>query len=163
MSITSNHQYLLNMCIKPLYPSLVLKVIIQVCNTSLGKVTGRPIGLVFTGRRMFLEKIKSKSCRWVRWMGMPGQKGVVIAEMAYQWVPLWRVSCTCHGCKYFQAHSCLLIFIFSKMLIKGNFHGLVTSDGNVSHKHFTEMRRLARDETPFILAMPPRATTTLAW
>jgi hypothetical protein len=27
---------------------------------------------------------------------------------------------------------------------------------------FTEMRRLARDETPFLLAMPPRATT-LAW
>jgi hypothetical protein len=39
-------------------------------------------------------------------------KGAVIAGMAYQWVPLWRVSCTCHGCKYFQAHSCLLIFIF---------------------------------------------------
>jgi hypothetical protein len=83
MSITSNHQYLLNMCIKPFYPGLVLKEIIQVCNTSLGKVTGHPIGLVSTGRRMFLEKIKSKSCRWVRWMGMPGQKGVVIAEMAY--------------------------------------------------------------------------------
>jgi hypothetical protein len=150
------------MCIKPLYPSLVLKEIIQVCNTSLGKVTGRPIGLVSTGRRMFLEKIKSKSCRWVRWMGMPGKKGAVIAGMAYQWVPLRRVSCTCHGCKYFQAHSCLLIFIFSKMLIKGHCPGLVTSGGNVSHKHFTEMRRLARDETPFLLAMPPRATT-LAW
>ena len=27
---------------------------------------------------------------------------------------------------------------------------------------FTEMRRLARDETPFLLAMQPRATT-LAW
>jgi hypothetical protein len=89
-------------------------------------------------------------------------KGAVIARMAYQWVPLWRVSCTCHGCKYFQAHSCLLIFIFSKMLIKGHCPGLVTSGGNVSHKHFTEMRRLARDETPFLLAMPPRATT-LAW
>jgi hypothetical protein len=30
----------------------------------------------------------------------------------------------------------------------------VTSGGNVTHKHFTEMRRLARDETPFLLAMP---------
>jgi hypothetical protein len=89
-------------------------------------------------------------------------KGAVIARMAYRWVPLWRVSCTCHGCKYFQAHSCLLIFIFSKMLIKGHCLGLVTNGGNVSHKHFTEMRRLARDETPFLLAMPPRATT-LAW
>ena len=39
---------------------------------------------------------------------------------------------------------------------------MVTSGGNVTHKHFTEMRRLGRDETPFLLAMPPRATT-LAW
>jgi hypothetical protein len=30
----------------------------------------------------------------------------------------------------------------------------VTSGGNVTHKHFTEMRRLAHDETPFLLAMP---------
>jgi hypothetical protein len=89
-------------------------------------------------------------------------KGAMIAGMAYQWVPLWRVSGTCHGCKYFQAHSCLLIFIFSKILIKGHCPDLVTSSGNVSHKHFTEMRRLARDETPFLLAMSPRATT-LAW
>jgi hypothetical protein len=74
MPITYNHQYLLNMCIKPLYPSLVLKDIIQVCNTSLGKVTGCPIRLVSTGRGMFLERIKYKSCRWVRWIGMPGQK-----------------------------------------------------------------------------------------
>jgi hypothetical protein len=65
---------LLNMCIKPLYPSLVLKDIIQVCNASLEEVTGHPIGLVSTGRGMFLERIKSKSCKWVRWMGMPGQK-----------------------------------------------------------------------------------------
>jgi hypothetical protein len=74
------------------------------------------------------------------------EKGAVIAGMAYRWVHLWRVSCACHGCKYFQAHSCLLIFIiFSKMLIKGHFPSLLTSGGNVSHKHFTEMRRLARD------------------
>jgi hypothetical protein len=30
---------------------------------------------------------------------------------------------------------------------------------NVTHKHFTEMRRLACDEGPFLLAMSPRATT----
>jgi hypothetical protein len=63
MSITSNHQYLLNMCIKPLYPGLVLKDIIKVYNTSLGKVTRRPIGLEYTGKGLFLERIKSKSCR----------------------------------------------------------------------------------------------------
>jgi hypothetical protein len=70
----SSSSILLNMCIKPLYPSLVLKDIIQVCNASLGAVTGRPVMLVSTGRGMFLERIKSKSCKWVRWMGMPGQK-----------------------------------------------------------------------------------------
>jgi hypothetical protein len=54
-------------------------------------------------------------------------------------------------------------FFFSfKKLVRGHCPGVVTSGGNVTHKHFTEMRRLARDETSFLLAMPPRATT-LAW
>jgi hypothetical protein len=88
-------------------------------------------------------------------------KGAVIAGMAYRWLPLWRVNCTCHGCNISKLiHASYLHF--SKMLVKGHCPGLVTSDGNVSHKHFTEMRRLACDETPFLLAMPPRATT-LAW
>ena len=51
---------------------------------------------------------------------------------------------------------------FSKMLIKGHFPSLVTSSGNVSHKHFTRMRRLAHDETPFPFSMPLR-DTTLVW
>jgi hypothetical protein len=38
----------------------------------------------------------------------------------------------------------------------------MTRGDNVIDKHFTEMRRLARDETPFLLAMPPRVTT-LVW
>jgi hypothetical protein len=59
-------------------------------------------------------------------------------------------------------HAFYLHSFSSKMLVKGHCPGLVTSGGNVSHKHFTEMRRLARDETPFLLAMPPRAIT-LAW
>jgi hypothetical protein len=45
---------LLNMCIKPLYTSLVLKDIIQVCNASLEEVTGCPIGLVSTGKGMLV-------------------------------------------------------------------------------------------------------------
>jgi hypothetical protein len=53
---------LLNMCIKPLLPSQVLKDIIQIYKLSLEKVTRRPIGLVFTGCGMFLGEIKSKSC-----------------------------------------------------------------------------------------------------
>jgi hypothetical protein len=57
----------------------------------------------------------------------------------------------------------LLSYFFSfKRLVRGHCPGVVTSGDNVTHKHFTEMRRLARDETPFLLDMPPRATT-LAW
>ena len=60
----------------------------------------------------------------------------------------------------------LVLFIFSFFLFKGNdgghYPGMGTNGDNVTHKHFTEMRRLDRDETPFLLAMPPRATT-LVW
>jgi hypothetical protein len=47
------------------------------------------------------------------------------------------------------------IAFFFKRLIRGHCPGVPTST-------FTEMRRLARDETPFPLAMQPRVTT-LAW
>ena len=61
---------------------------------------------------------------------------------------------------------CLLpfyIIAFSfKRLVRGHFPDMVTNGENVTHKNFTEMRRLARDETPFLLSMPPRVTT-LAW
>jgi hypothetical protein len=59
---------LLNMCIKPLLPSQVLKDIIQICKASLEEVSGHPIGLVSTGKGMFPEEIESKSCKWVRWI-----------------------------------------------------------------------------------------------
>jgi hypothetical protein len=52
----------------------------------------------------------------------------------------------------------LIVFSF-KRLVRGHCPGMMTSG---DHKHFTEMGRLARDETPFLLAMPPRATT-MAW
>ena len=55
----------------------------------------------------------------------------------------------------------LIVFSF-KRLVRGHCPGVVTSGDNVTHEHFTEMRRLARDETPFFLAMTPRATT-LTW
>jgi hypothetical protein len=35
-------------------------------------------------------------------------------------------------------------------------------NGNVTHKHLVEMRRMARDETPFLSAMQLRVIT-LAW
>ena len=57
---------------------------------------------------------------------------------------------------------CLISFFSFKRMAGRHYPSVVTSGDSVTHKHFTEMRRLARDETPFLLAMPPRATT-LAW
>jgi hypothetical protein len=61
---------------------------------------------------------------------------------------------------------CLLFFVSLIFLFKGKFGGqfpgVVTSGDNVTHKQFMVMRRLALDETPFLLVMPPRATT-LVW
>jgi hypothetical protein len=56
---------------------------------------------------------------------------------------------------------CLIDFSF-KRIVGGHCPGVVTSGDNITHKHFTDMRRLAHDDTPFLLAMTPRATT-LAW
>jgi hypothetical protein len=54
---------------------------------------------------------------------------------------------------------CLISFIF-KGKAGGRCPSMVTNGD--THKHFTEMRRLAHDETPFLLDIPPRATT-LVW
>jgi hypothetical protein len=74
-----------------------------------------------------------------------------------------------HGCHCFLAHSMhsiLSLIAFGLFSLQGKSWGhclgLVTRGDNITHKHFTEMKRLARDETPFLLAMPPRATT-LVW
>ena len=71
--------------------------------------------------------------------------------------------------QFFQAHYCLLFlfflffhffyFFFVQELIMGHCPGVVTA---LPTSTFTEMRRLARDETPFPLAMQPRVTS-LAW
>jgi hypothetical protein len=42
----------------------------------------------------------------------------------------------------------LIAFSF-KRIAGGHCPGVVTSGDSVTHKHFMEMRRLARDETPF--------------
>jgi hypothetical protein len=55
----------------------------------------------------------------------------------------------------------LISFSF-KRVARGHCPGVVTSCGSVTHKNFTEMRMLDRDETPFLLVMPPRAPS-LAW
>jgi hypothetical protein len=56
----------------------------------------------------------------------------------------------------------ILISFSFKKLVRGYCLCVVTDGGNVTHKRFKEMRRLARDETPFLMAMPPR-DTTLTW
>ena len=68
----------------------MLKDIIQIYNTSLEEVTEYPIGLVSTGKGMFSEEIKSKSCKWVRWIRDVLTRGAVKAGKckAYLWVPL---------------------------------------------------------------------------
>jgi hypothetical protein len=43
----------------------------------------------------------------------------------------------------------LLVFFLFKGKAEGHCPSLVTKGDNVTHKNFTEMRRLARDETPF--------------
>jgi hypothetical protein len=90
------------------------------------------------------------------------EKGTMILGMPYRWVPLWRVSCTYHGCNVSKPIHAFYLHSFSyKILVKGHCPGLVTSGGNDSHNHFMEMRRLSRDETPILLAMPPRAVRLL--
>jgi hypothetical protein len=66
---------------------------------------------------------------------------------------------------YFHFHFLSFSLLFSFYVARnswGHCPGLVTRGDNVIHKHFMEMRRLARDETPFLLVMQLRATT-LAW
>jgi hypothetical protein len=61
-----------------------------------------------------------------------------------------------------QCFFTLCLISISLRIAGGHFPGMVTSGDNVTNKHFTEMRRLDHDESPFLLAMPPRATN-LAW
>jgi hypothetical protein len=105
MSITSNHQVIKHVHKTPLLGQ-VLKDVMLICKPSLEGTLGRPIGLMPIGCGMFTGEVKSRPCEWMR-LGDVWARGAVIAGkcMAYLWVPLKRVSYTCHGCKCFQAHS----------------------------------------------------------
>jgi hypothetical protein len=86
---------------------------------------------------------------------------------SYLWVPLKRARCTLSWMPLFPIpfnafYSLSYCFFIFNRIAGGHYPGMVTSGDSVTLKHFTEMRRLARDETPFLLAMPPRATT-LVW
>jgi hypothetical protein len=56
-----------------------------------------------------------------------------------------EASCTCHGCNFFQARSCLysflyllflLLFLFIQWLTGGHCLGMVTRADSVTHKYF---------------------------
>jgi hypothetical protein len=58
--------------------------------------------------------------------------------------------------------SIFLFFHNFKERLKANALAWCPDNGNVTHKHLVEMRRLAHDETPFLSAMQLRAIT-LPW
>ena len=66
-------------------------------------------------------------------------------------------------CLLFLSLFLLIFFILCfKGRVEGNYPDLVTKGNKVTQKHFTEMIRLDRDETPFLLSIPLRATT-MVW
>jgi hypothetical protein len=50
-------------------------------------------------------------------------------------------------------------FFFFKGKARGHCPSVVTRGDNITQNLFMKMRRLACDDTPFLLAMPPRAYT----
>jgi hypothetical protein len=121
----------------------VLKDIIQVYNTSLGEMTGYPIELVSTGKGMFPEKIKSKSCKWVRWIRDVLTRGAmkvgkckalpvgafVEGELHLSWMQLFPSP-------FMLFNSYFFIVFFFQETNQGTLPGTVTSGGSVTHKYF---------------------------
>ena len=62
-------------------------------------------------------------------------------------------------CLLFLASLLLIFFFYASREELRDTVLLVTRGDIVIHENFTNMRRLARDETLFLLAMPARATT----
>jgi hypothetical protein len=156
---------------KPPFPIQVLKDVMLFYKSGLERVSGRPIGIILLRYGIFPGEDQSRSCRCMRWYGDVWARGAVMTRKcrASLWVPLKRVSCTLSWMQMlpspfnaFFTLFCLIVFFNFKRIDGGHYPGVVTSDDSVTHKHFMEMTRLARDETPFLLVMPPRATT-LAW
>jgi hypothetical protein len=65
---------------------------------------------------------------------------------------------------FFQAHYFAILSFFHnfKESLKATTLAWCPDNGNVTHKHLVEMRRLAREETPFLSSMQLRAIT-LSW
>ena len=66
---------------------------------------------------------------------------------------------------FFQAPFIAFILFISFLpqgMTRRHYLGVVTRDDSVTHWYFRRNTRLARDETPFPLAMQPKVTA-LAW
>ena len=157
------------MCIKPPFPRQVLKDVMLLYNPGLERVSGRPIGLILLRCGMFPGEDKSRSCNCMRWYGDVWENGCS-DDKEMNGLPMGaskegelHLVMDENVSKPMHAFYILYFIDFSfKRLVGGYYPGVVTIGGNVTHKHFMEMRRLDRYETPFLLSMPPRSTT-LAW
>ena len=157
------------MCIKPPFPRQVLKDVMPFYKPGLEGTLGCPIRLILIGRGMFPDEHKSRPCKWMRRCRDVWAMGAVMTRecISYLWMPLKRVSCTLSWMQMFSSPFMSFIFLsylfYFKRLVMGDYLGMVTNGDNVTHKHFTKMRRLDRDESPFLLAMPPRDTNMVWW
>jgi hypothetical protein len=156
------------MCIEPPFPRQVLKDVMLFYKTGLERTLGVPTRIILIGCGMFSGEDKSMPCKWMRRCRDVRAMGAVMTGecMACLWVPLKRVSHTLSWMQMFPGPFnaiYLLSYCFSfKRIVRRHYLSVLTSGDHVTHKHFTGMRRLACDETPFLLDMPPRSTT-LAW
>jgi hypothetical protein len=97
---------------------------------------------VSTGEGKFLEKTKSKSCKWVMWVRDVLTVGAVKVgecralpvgafvegELHLSWMQLFPSP--------FMPFILYSYFFFFKKLIRGHYPGMVTSGGSVTHKYF---------------------------
>jgi hypothetical protein len=75
---------------------------------------------------------------------------MIVKCRSYLWVPLKSVNCTLSWMQLFpipfNAFLPFILISFSfKRIAGGHCPSMVISGDNVTHKHFTEMRRLVRD------------------
>jgi hypothetical protein len=157
------------MCKKKPFSRKVLKEVMLFYKPELERVPRHSIGTILLRCGVFPGEDQSRPCKCMRWYGDVWARGALMTWKcrAYLWVPLKRVNYTLSWMKMFPSpfNAFLIFYLISfsfKRIFGGHCPSVVTSGDSVTHKHFTNMRKLAYDETPFPLAMLPRATT-LAW
>jgi hypothetical protein len=100
------------------------------------------------------------------WSRLNGHRAHDIQEVvvSHSWVPLQRVCGAFVRNALFPRPLFAIVSFFHnfKERLKATALAWCLDNGNVTHKHLVEMRRLARDETTFLSAMQLRAIT-LAW